>query len=359
MIIRGIDENIARLEELCREHAPRNRFNPPADIEQLELVETALGVFLPHTYRDFIRKYNGGMFLEHDQSYYTDMTDWEPDGPKYSNYYFFSLDEMIDKYEEIRYGSQILSLNLLDVLPIIPICNTPNQETIVLLTQKDMKMESPVFIIKDIEDMSTYYMINSSFLEFFDKYLTEGCLPDLGNYEINNPMSIFIYDNGLHIEWLKEEDPDEKLCRLNAMIKLRPDDSIYYCNRGNALLELGERQKALLDFNKAIELDPESGFSRYCRGDLLYEYGSARKALIDMDIAVKLSDDDHFYLNGRAKIFLKLNKLELALADCNRILDSDDKDMLALSTRSRVYGAMGEYEKMDADIERLEELYGD
>ena len=359
MIIRGINENIARLEELCSKHITRNKFNPPPDIELLDNIEAALGIFLPHTYRDFIRKFNGGMLLEHDESYYIDMTDWEPDGPKYSNYYFFSLDELVEKYEEIRYSSQILTVDLLDVSPIIPICSTPDQEIIALLTQKGMKIESPVFVIKDIEDMSTYYMINNSFIDFLDHYINENGLPDLGKYETNKPMSMFIHDKGLHFQWLKEEPSNEKLYRLSSMIKIQPKESIYYCNRGIAFLDLGERQKALIDFNTAIELDPESSFARYCRGDLLYEYGSARKALIDMDIAVKLTDNDNFYLAGRAKIFLKLNKLNKALADCNKILESDDTDILALSTRCRVYGAMGEHEKADADNSKLEELYGD
>jgi len=359
MIVRGIDENIARLKELCREFSYRDRFNPPPSDELLDSIEAALGIFLPHNYRDFIRTFNGGMFLEYDESYYTDMTDWEPDGPKSSNYYFYSLEEIVDEYHVIRYSSQIISMDLMDVSPIIPICRTPNQEIIALLTQKDMKIESPVFVIKDIEDMSTYYTLHSSFLDFFENYLNNKCLPDLGKYETNNPMSTFIYDNGLHFLWLKEEELNEKIFRLNEMIKLRPEESIYYCNRGQAHLDAGERKKALIDYNKAIELDPESSFARYCRGDLLYEYGSSRKALIDMDIAVKLTDNDNFYLTGRAKIFLKLNKLKRALDDCNKVLDNDDRDILALSTRSRVYAALGEHEKADADNAKLEELYGD
>ena len=37
----------------------------------------------------FLENFDGGMILKEGEAYYTDMTDWEPDDPKYSSYYFF------------------------------------------------------------------------------------------------------------------------------------------------------------------------------------------------------------------------------------------------------------------------------
>lgn len=349
-------ENLNKLIELNSMGDSRYCLNvPPKDFEIFTL-ETALNIVIPEAYKMFLRNFNGGMILEHDQSFYTDMTEWEPDGPKDSSFYFFSLDELLERYEYVSYTTTMFSTGFTGTSPIIPICRTPDNKLIALLSQRDLKPESPVYIIGDVEDMRTYVQIFDDFGDFLDKYVYYDGFPVLKYDKYSPPMSIFIYDNKLHIP-MAIENPEDKIEQYNAMLKLKPESGFYYCARGNTYRDMGERQLALDDYNKAVSIDEEDAFYRYCRGDFIFEYVSARKALIDLDIAVSLDPKDNFYRNGRAKAFLKLNKLKEALNDCNIILDNDENNELALWTRIRVYQAMGDFDKADADSARLDEIY--
>jgi len=41
----------------------------------------------------------------------------------------------------------------------------------------------------------------------------------------------------------------------NKAIELDPENAVAYCNRGNAKLELDQKELAIADYDKAIELD--------------------------------------------------------------------------------------------------------
>jgi tetratricopeptide (TPR) repeat protein len=352
----NISENLEKLHELNTMGDDRYCLNIPPKSFDIFNLETALGIEFPEAYKMFLSKFNGGMILEYNRSFYTDMLDWEPDGPKDSSFYFFSLDELLEKYEYVSYSTTMFSQGFSVTSPIIPICRTPDNKLIAVLSQRDLKPESPVYIIGNVEDMRTYVQIFDNFSEFLDKYVYYDGHPVLKYDKYSPPMSIFIYDNKLHIP-MATEDPEEKLERYNAMLKIKPKDGFYYCARGNTYRDIGKRQLAMKDYNTAVSIDPEDAFYRYCRGDMVFEYVSARKALIDMDIAVNLEPKDNLFRNGRAKVFLKLNKLQEALNDCNIILENEEDNELALWTRIRVYQALGEFDKADADSARLDEIY--
>lgn len=332
-------------------------FNGSIEISEIEIVEKALGIVFPKSYKKFLSNFNGGMILENEAHYYTDMTDWEPDGPKFSSYYFFSLEEFREKYDDLKYESTMFSDDFTGVFPILPICNTPDQETIMVLSQLGLEKDSPVFITNDIQDMSKYYEICDCFDDFIDQLVDKEGFP-VFKYDEHNPMmAVYIAENKLVDHATRKETNEEIIERTTASITLDPKDSWSYIERGNAYEDIGQRKQALTDYNKGIELNNKDAFYRFCRGDLVYEYGSARKALIDLDAAVKLNPDDKLYRNGRAKAFLKLGMLQKALNDCNIILKEDPVYELALVTRCRVYNRMGEYDKADADSELLDDIY--
>ena len=61
-------------------------------------------------------------------------------------------------------------------------------------------------------------------------------------------------------------DPDEEI-RLNTeAIRLKPDFSQAFNNRGQARQRKGDLDGALEDYNQAIQLKPENGFAFYNRG---------------------------------------------------------------------------------------------
>ena len=348
--------NIKKLEELRQQGMSKFNFNSRLDLEIIETFEKAYGIVFPKSYKQFMTGFNGGMMLEHDIYFYTDMTDWEPDGPKWSSFYFYTLDELTEKYPDMKSESGMFGDNYKGVFPIIPICNTPKQETIMLVSQKGLSIESPVFISNDISDMSTYVQIDDNFDSFLSKIIDHEGFPEIKVKPGNQLLSIFIYDNGLIDRDPKKETNDEIIERTTSLIKLNPGSAWNYNKRGNVYRHNGQRKLALADFNKSVELNNKQSFFYYCRGSLIMDYGSKRKALIDLDIAVKLDPDSKLFLTGRADALQKLGKLDKALTDCNKVLEKDYTYKLALYVRYRVFKAMGEDELAEADSDLIDDL---
>ena len=329
-------KSIKNLEEKRQQGSSKFNFNNRLDIDKIETFEKAYDIEFPESYKQFMASFNGGMMLEYEQNYYIDMTEWEPDGPKWSSYYFYTLDELGYEYTELRTNCKLISNEVKEFFPIIPICNTPKQETIMLVSQKGLLKESPVFISNDISDMSTYIQIDDDFNSFLGKIVEHDGFPDIKIEPDSELLSMFIYNSGI-LKLAPEQETEESIIkRTTAQIKLNPHSSWSYCDRGNAYLNIGQRKRALSDFNKSIELNENESFFYYCRGILLLDYGSKRKALVDLDIAVKLDPENKLFITGRADVFQKLGKLDQALTDCNTVLEKDYTYKLALYVRYRV-----------------------
>lgn len=76
-----------------------------------------------------------------------------------------------------------------------------------------------------------------------------------------------------------------------------PDDAMIYANRANARRELGELRNALNDANKAIELDGERAASFYTRGAVLEAAGQLQNARKDYMTALTLAPSNLDYQN--------------------------------------------------------------
>lgn len=348
--------SINKLEEKRKQGLSKFNFNARLDIEIIETFEKAYAIIFPESYKQFLTNFNGGMMLEYQPSFYTDMTEWEPDGPKWSSFYFFTLDELEDKYSDLKHDCKLISDEVQDFFPIIPICNTPKQETIMVVSQKGLTKESPVFISSDISDMSTYAQIDDNFNSFLNKIIDYDGFPDIKAEPGSNLLSIFIYNSGILKTLQKEESPTEAIYRTSALIKLKPTNSWNYYDRGNAYLKNNQRKLALTDFNKCIELDHKESLFYYSRGILQLDFGSKRKSLVDLDIAVNLDPESLLFLTGRADAFQKLGKLQKALNGCNKILKKDPAYTLALYVRYRVYKEMGEDDLAQSDSDLIDEL---
>jgi len=360
-----IFSNIKRLKKKEENKTPKFNFNTGIARDKIELFEKAFGVVMPESYKQFLEKYNGGMILEEEKSYYEDMTDWEPDGPKYSSFYLFALDELQAKYIETTTEDWLLDGYIKGNYPFIPICTTPKQGLIFVISQKGLENESPVFINYDKSDSSTCTKIADNFNTFLGYYIEADGFPALLPADIEPKWQTFM--NKYNILDIAKSN-EEIIERNTAYLQLFPDSGWSLNERGISYRSLGQRQLALEDFNKSIEINNKQSFFYYCRGDLILDYGSPRKALIDYDIAsprkalidydiaVKLEPGNNLFLSGRADALQKLGKLNKALADCNKILDEDNEYTLALYVRERVYKAMGEDELAQVDSDLIDEL---
>lgn len=347
--------NIEKLKELCRQGDTRINFNSHLDVKEIEIFEKAYGIGFSESYKQFLEIFNGGMILEQEIYFYTDMTDWEPDGPKHSSFYFFTLDELCDKYTEADNNNWLVDDEFIGKYPIIPICSSPKQELIFMISQKGIVGESPVFICRDSDDFACTKIANS-FNTFLGFYIESDGFPALLKDDIEPEWEDFMNKHNIMDIANREETDEEIIERTNAYIQLFPKSGWSYNERGIAYRDGGQNKLALNDFNKSIKLNPEKAFFYYCRGTLIVNYGSKRKALIDFDVAVKLKPESKLFLSGRADALQKLGKLKAALADCNKVLDEDSEYTLALYVLERVYKAMGEDELAQVDSDLIDEI---
>lgn len=348
--------NIKKLEEKLRLNTPKYNFNRHLDLDYIETNERALGFKLSKSYKHFIERFNGGMILEEPESYYIDMLEDEPDGPKLSSFYFYTFDEALEQYRELQLDDWFV-VGSKGIYPIIPICRRPDGGFLFMISVKGLQNESPVFASSENPADESCPQIASDFNTFLGMYIESNGFPSIQADNTKASCMDYLKENKVLKIARMELSYEEALEQADAKLKLDPDDAWAYCERGDAHLNNGYRKLALNDFNKAIEFDGDQSFFYYCRGDLILQYGSARKALIDLDTAVGLRPGDLLYLNGRARAFLKLGKIKKALADCNDVLNQDGINTLALMTRFNIYKAMGEDEKANADSALLDDLF--
>ncbi|MFK5981854.1 MAG: SMI1/KNR4 family protein [Flavobacteriaceae bacterium] len=350
--------NIIKLEKRVYQGTPKYNFNIRIKRDEIETFGKAYGIILSEAYIQFLERFNGGMILEFEETFYIDMTQWEPDGPKWSSFYFYNLNELIEKYRDLRLENWLFDEDFNGLYPIIPICETPGPAHNIIFTvsNKGLTNDSPVFSSVKVSGKYQCTKIARGFNTFLGYYIESDGFPALLPDDIEPSWQVFFEKNNLLSIANKEETYLENIAKCTAHLKLFPNNEWSYCERGNTHKYNGHLKLAIKDFNKAIELDDHKGFFYYCRGDLVLEHGNPRKALIDLDIAVNLEPDNKMFLHKRAEAFLELNMLEKALEDCNTVLDIDDKDIFALQTRIKVYNALGEPEKAAIDTNLLNSI---
>ncbi len=348
--------NIEKLKKLVWQGTPKYKFNTRKDISEIETFEKAYELTFPESYKQFLERFNGGMILEFRESFYIDMTEWEPDGPKKSSFYLFGLEDVNNAYRDAKLDDWLLHKTVAGIYPIIPICHTPDDNLLFMINGKGLKEESPIFSSVYHEGKYTCTKIARDFNTFLGYYIAMDGFPALLPDDTEPSWEVYMKNNEVLKIANTRETNTEIIARSTASLEIIPDEAWTYCERGNAYLYNKQIKLALADFNKAIELDEKEEFFYHCRGDLILEYGDPRKALIDLDIAVNLDPDNKMFRIRRADAFLKLNKLNKALADCNFVLKMDPKFELGLHTRIEAYNALGETEKSKIDSDLLDEI---
>ena len=94
-------------------------------------------------------------------------------------------------------------------------------------------------------------------------------------------------------------------------------------NRGNALADKKEYERAIADFTEAIRLDPKNAYAYNSRADTLRESGKAAQGLPDAEKALQLDSGNADFWDTRAQIFQALGRRQEAIADYKRALELD------------------------------------
>jgi predicted negative regulator of RcsB-dependent stress response len=111
---------------------------------------------------------------------------------------------------------------------------------------------------------------------------------------------------------------------------------------------------AIEDFNRAAELDPANQSIYSNRGQAYLEKGEADKAILDFTRAINIGGitaDDHYYLNDRARAYFKKGQMELALADLNLAISLFAKNAYGYYLRGFIYKTQGKAAEARSDFQ--------
>lgn len=148
----------------------------------------------------------------------------------------------------------------------------------------------------------------------------------ISTHTVYNDLHGFIAINNIHDQAYtafykgntalqEKKDYDGAIQHYNESVRLWPDISEPYGNRGIAYGRKGDREQALKDYGKAIELDPTNAFPYANRGNLHLQMDNYDQAVEDCSVALELDSEfaDAYYTRGIAR--LRLQEIDSAKID--------------------------------------------
>jgi tetratricopeptide (TPR) repeat protein len=140
----------------------------------------------------------------------------------------------------------------------------------------------------------------------------------------------------------KYTDPKKAIEYLNNAIKLQPDLSEAFYNRGSAYArDLGQYQRAIEDYNEAIRLKPDYADTYNNRGSAYNTLGQYQRAIEDYNEVIRLKPDyTNAYIN-RGHAYDNLGQYQRAITDYNEAIRLKPDYANAYNNRGIAYLSQG------------------
>jgi tetratricopeptide (TPR) repeat protein len=117
-------------------------------------------------------------------------------------------------------------------------------------------------------------------------------------------------------------------------IKLNPNDTHAFNNRGNAYANKGQYDRAIQDYDQAIKLDPNYAAAFDGRGFAYNAKGQYDRAIQDYDQAIKLNPNDAYAFNGRGVAYNAKGQYDRAIQDYDQAIKLNPNDTYAINNRA-------------------------
>jgi len=131
------------------------------------------------------------------------------------------------------------------------------------------------------------------------------------NFDCLHLLGVIHYQRGNHAAAVSQ---------IDAALRVQPNVSDAFNNRGNALRGLNRLDEALASFDRAIALDPGFAESFFNRGVALQELNRLDEALVSYDRAIVLNALYAKALNNRGNVLKEMKRLDEALGSFDRAI---------------------------------------
>jgi tetratricopeptide (TPR) repeat protein len=193
----------------------------------------------------------------------------------------------------------------------------------------------------------------------------------LGNYSeaiadyteilrLNPDNDLFYFDRGQ--DYYRLGQYSRAIADFSEAIRLDPDLQVHLFNggsyryRGLAYTALREYEKAIADFDKVIQDEPGDA-SAYCdRAGAHFELAHYDQAIADWSKAIELKPHFSAYYYHRGQVFYALKRYNKAVDDYSEAIRLDSKYADAYKSRGKAYQAIGDLPRANADFKTAQQL---
>ena len=152
---------------------------------------------------------------------------------------------------------------------------------------------------------------------------------------------------------------DKAIENYSRAIKLNPNYTDAYKNRGIAYREKGKYNRAITDFSTAIDLKPDDAEIYKSRGGAYGNKGNYECAIADSSKAIELDSNYAAAYSNRSAAYGLKGNYERAIADGNKAIELDPNCAAAYNNRGVAYRLKGDYERAIADFSKAIDLKPD
>ena len=162
----------------------------------------------------------------------------------------------------------------------------------------------------------------------------------LYNHSLQGTKDNLLLQTNLAIALSAEGKKVEAITIYDRLIRLAPNMSALYYNRGNVFADLRKYQKAIEDYNRAIHLDPQYADAYNNRGTIYEAMGQYQKAIEDCSKAISITPGYVAYFN-RGNNYNRIGRNELALMDFSQAISIKPDFADAYNNRGVTYITQG------------------
>jgi tetratricopeptide (TPR) repeat protein len=149
---------------------------------------------------------------------------------------------------------------------------------------------------------------------------------------------------------------EKALLDYTEAIRLSPNYAWAYRNRGNTYEAKGDYTNAVIAQTQAISLDPNSSPAYVSRGSAYSRQGKYQEAISDYNQAIKMNPNYVRAYNNRGCVYMDINDLNKAIADFDHALSLDPNYSTSYRNRSVAYYRIGDTNRAITDLETILEI---